>query len=172
MILEGERVRLRPTTLDDKPAYVRWYTDPELRNYMGPGYDVLDALGREQANQINFSAETKEGRLIGFLFITGIRTQERHCDLGVVAIGEREYWDRGYGTEIVLLALRFCFRELGMQQVHIVTQEFNERARRCYGRIFPHQQRHRRVGWHDGRLWDQMYFDITEEEFAARESSG
>ena len=49
--------------------------------------------------------------------------------------------------------------------VHIVTQEFNERARRCYGRIFPHQQRHRRVGWQDGRLWDEMYFDITEEEF-------
>lgn len=32
MILEGERVRLRPASLDDKPAYVRWYTDPEFRS--------------------------------------------------------------------------------------------------------------------------------------------
>ena len=34
---------------------------------------------------------------------------------------------------MVLLALLFCFRELRMQQVHILTEEFNERARRCYG---------------------------------------
>ena len=171
MILEGERVRLRPASLDDKPAYVRWYTDPEFRRYMGPGYDVLDALGREQPNQINFSVETTDGRLIGLLFITRISTQHRHCDLGVVAIGEREYWDKGYGTEMVLLALRFCFREVRMQQVHIVTAEFNERARRCYGRIFPHEQRHRRWAWHEDRFWDEVYFDIVEEEFDALEAS-
>ena len=167
MILEGERVRLRPATADDLPAYTRWWTDPEFRHYMGRGDDVLDALTRQQPNQVNLSAEAKDGRLIGLLMITRINPGDRHCELGVVAIGERDCWDLGYGTEIVRLALRFCFDELGMHQVHIRTAEFNERARRCYGRIFPHQQRRRQWVWEDGRFWDEVYFDITAEEFAA-----
>ncbi len=167
MILEGERVRLRPPTVEDLPAYVRWYTDPEFRSYMGRGYDVLEHLKSSPADQVNFSVETKEGRLIGFLFVTQIRPVQRNCDLGYVAIGERDCWDQGYGREMVRLALRFCFRELAMHQVHIRTVEYNERARRCYGALFPHQQRHRHRTWETGRFWDEIYFDITEEEFNA-----
>jgi len=167
MILEGERVRLRPATADDLPAYTRWWTDPEFLYYMGPPGETFSALLSAQANQINFSLETKEGRLVGLLFLTRINAHDRHCELGVVAIGERDCRGQGLGTEMTRLALRFCFDELGMHQVHIRTAEFNERARRCYGRIFPHQQRHRQWAWQDGRFWDEVYFDITEEEFAA-----
>ena len=169
MILEGDRVRLRPATPDDLPSYTRWYTDPEFRYYIGPPGETFAALRSPPWDQVNFSAETKDGRLIGFLFVTRIRTVNRHCELGLVAIGEHDCWDLGYGTEIVRLALRFCFRELGMHQVHITTSEFNERARRCYGRIFPYEGRYRQWVWEDGRFWDLVYFDITEEEFDALE---
>lgn len=167
MILEGELVRLRPATAEDLPAYVRWYTDPEFRHYMGWGDDVITALSSPPPDQVNFSLETRDGRLVGFLYVTRVRTVNRNCELGYVAIGERDCWDKGYGTEMVKLALRFCFRELGMHQVHILTAEFNERARRCYEAIFPHQQRHRQWVWEEGRFWDEIYFDITEEEFDA-----
>ena len=171
MILEGERVRLRPATRDDLPAYTRWFTDPEFRHFIGPAEGALAALQAPPDNQVNFSAETRDGRLIGFVFITQIRTASRRCELGEVGIGERDWWDKGYGTEIVKLALRFCFGELGMHQVHIRTAEFNERARRCYGRLFPFEQRHRQWVWEEGRFWDEIYFDITEEEFAALQGS-
>ena len=169
MILEGEKVRLRPATRDDLPAYTRWYTDPEFRRYIGPSDDVIAALVSPTKGEVYFSAETKDGRLIGLVDISHVRTVNRTCDLGYVGIGERDCWDRGYGTEMVRLALRFCFRELGMHQVHILTAEFNERARRCYGKIFPHQQVHREQVWEEGRFWDEIYFDITEEEFDALE---
>ncbi len=169
MLLEGERLRLRPATAEDLPTYTRWYTDPEFRHYMGPPGETFAALKSPPPDQVNFSAETKDGRLIGMLFVTRIRTVSRHSELGVVAIGEHDCWDQGYGTEMVKLALRFCFRELGMHQVHIVTAEFNERARRCYEKIFPHEQRHRQWVWEEGRFWDEVYFDITEEEFDALE---
>ena len=168
MILEGERVRLRTATLDDLPVYTRWFTDPEFRHYLGWGNAALAALTAPRPDQANFSAETNDGRLIGLVQLAQIRTVNRNCDILELGIGEKDCWDRGYGTEMVTLALRHCFRELRMHQVHIRTAEFNERARRCYGRIFPHEARHRQWVWEEGRFWDEI-FDITEEEFDARE---
>jgi len=170
MLLEGERVRLRPATADDLPAYTRWWTDPEFRHYMGRGDWVLAALMSSRPDQVPLSAETKEGRLIGLVVIGHVRTINRRCELTDFGIGERDCWDQGYGTEMAKLALRYCFREMGMHQVYIVTAAYNERARRCYGRIFPHGQVHRDGVWDDGRFWDEIYFDITEEEFAALEA--
>jgi RimJ/RimL family protein N-acetyltransferase len=169
VILEGERVRLRPAVAGDLPAYTRWFTDVEFRRYMGPGRDVLPALLSPPPDNANFSVETAEGRLIGLVMITNVRTVNRSCALGYVGIGEKDCWDQGLGTEIVKLALRYCFRELNMHQVYIHTIEYNERARRCYSRIFPHEARHREGEWQDGHFYDQVYFDILEDEFAALE---
>ena len=171
MLLESERVRLRPATRDDLSTYTRWYAEPEFRYYMGRGDTVRQAVVAPAANEVNFSAELKDGRLIGLVMIAQVRTVSRTCGLSDVGIGERDWWDKGYGTEIVKLALRYCFRELGMHQVHIVTADFNERARRCYGRIFPHEQRHRDGGWQDGRFWDEIYYDILAEEFDGLEGA-
>lgn len=168
MIIEGERIRLRTATADDLPAFTHWFTDTEFRRLMGLGTGTLEALVLTQANQVNFAVETKDGQLIGYVFITQIRTINRHCELGEVAIGEPDARDKGYGTEMVQLALGFCFRELGMHQVHVRTAEFNERARHVYGKLFPNETRHREWVWADDRFWDEVYFDITEEEWAAR----
>ena len=168
MIIEGENVRLRPATPDDLPAYTRWYTDREFRHYMGNGSDTFSFLNSPQADQVNFSVEMKDGRLIGMVFVIDIRTRNRNCELGIVAIGEPADRDKGYGTETVKLALSFCFGELNMHQVHIRTAEFNERVRACYAKLFPGQQVHRQWVWEDGRFWDEIYFDVTEEEWAAK----
>lgn len=170
MILEGERIRLRPATSDDLPIYTRWFTDAEFRSYMGRGSDVLQALLSPPPDQANFSVETLDGELIGLVMITNVRTVNRSCALGYVGIGERDCWDKGYGTEMVKLALGYCFRQLGMHQVFIHTIEYNQRARRCYERIFPHEARHREGEWQDGKFYDQIYYDILEDEFAALES--
>ena len=172
MILEGERIRLRAATPEDLPAYIRWHADPEFRRFMGTGGDVFEAVVSAKWDQAVLSAETKEGRLIGFVMIARIRNVERSCELTDVGIGEKDCWDQGYGTEMVMLALRHCFRDLGMHSVRIVTASYNERAQRCYRRIFPHRQVHRERQWfwEDGKFYDQIYFDILEDEFAALES--
>ena len=168
MILEGENVRLRPATIDDLPAYTRWYTDPEFRHYMGAEGELFDMLLSPRPSGANFSVEENGGRLIGLVFVTGIRTINRHCELGLVAIGEPDARDKGYGTEMLKLVLAYCFDELGMHQVQIRTAEFNERARHTYAKLFPNEQRHRECVWEDGRFWDEIYFDVTEEEWAAQ----
>ena len=173
MILEGERIRLRPATREDLPAYIRWHSDPEFRRFMGFGVELFQAVVSPPWDETVFSTETNEGRLIGFVMIARMRNVTRNCELVDVGIGERDCWDQGYGTEMVKLALRYCFRELGMHQVRIVTSAYNERAQRCYGRIFPHRAVHRDRAWEpqEGRFWDEIYFDILEEEFAALEQA-
>jgi len=58
-----------------------------------------------------------------------------------------------------------------MHQVHLCTAEFNERARHVYGKLFPHQQVHRAWVWHEGRFWDEIYFDTTSEEWSGRSTA-
>ena len=168
MIIEGDNVRLRPATPDDRPAYTRWYTDPEFRRYLGNGDGTLQMVTSPRPDAVTFSVEEKDGTLAGLIFVCHIRTESRHCEIGPVGIGDPARRDKGLGTEMTELALGFCFDELNMHQVHIVTTEFNERARACYAKLFPRQQVHREQVWADGRFWDEIYFDITEEEWAAR----
>ena len=98
MILESDRIRLRPATREDLPAYTRWHTDPEFRRSMGTGVELFQAIVSPPWDQTVFSTETKEERLIGFVMIAGVRNVTRNCELVDVGIGEKDCWDQGYGT--------------------------------------------------------------------------
>ena len=55
-----------------------------------------------------------------------------------------------------------------MHQVHVRMGGFNERARHTYAKTLPNEQLHREWVWSDDRFWDEVYSDITDEEWAAR----
>ena len=48
-------------------------------------------------------------------------------------IGDRAYWGRGYGREVVKLLLDYGFRYLGARRIVLTTHAKNERAIRCFG---------------------------------------
>ena len=68
--------------------------------------------------------------MIGFL---GLWVDLIHSEAWVgIGIGEREFWSKGYGTDMMKLCLQYAFFELGVQRLSLGLHEYNPRALRSY----------------------------------------
>jgi RimJ/RimL family protein N-acetyltransferase len=79
-----------------------------------------------------FTRETRE--LIGRLGVFAIDWNRRDAEMGVV-IGERAYWDRGYGRDAVRAMLRHLFTSSSLTLIYLYTFVENERAQRAFAAV-------------------------------------
>jgi RimJ/RimL family protein N-acetyltransferase len=49
-----------------------------------------------------------------------------------IMLGERDYWDRGYGTDAVATLVDHIFTTTEFQRLHLKTLDWNHRAQRCF----------------------------------------
>ncbi|MBN1810892.1 MAG: GNAT family N-acetyltransferase [Anaerolineae bacterium] len=171
MIL-GEKVRLRPIERDDLPRFVEWFSDPEVRRHLAVWLPFslaqeerwfekhLEQLERQKL--VLLAIETDEGVHIGNIGLHQIDWKNRHAELGI-AIGEKTYWDQGYGTDAICTMLKFAFREMNMHRVQLRVDEDNARAIRCYEKAgFKKEGTLRDVVFREGKYIDQHVMSILQ----------
>ncbi|HET7094090.1 MAG TPA: GNAT family protein [Thermomicrobiales bacterium] len=145
---DGQLVRLRCHVPANRPAFQRWYADDEiarlLRHDQQPlterqsrGYFdtlILPLSARGQCFAIH---ERASDRLIGTTAITDFTTRRggARSALFRIVIGEKETWNRGYGTEATRLAMAEAFERLGLDEVRLEVFRHNPRALRAYERV-------------------------------------
>lgn len=107
-----------------------------------------------------------DDRLIGFL---GLYLDLIHSDCFVgIGIGERDDWNKGYGTEAMKLGVRYAFLELGLQRVSLGLHEYNPRALHSYEKAgFRLEGRTRKDILREGRRTDTLWMGILREEWLA-----
>lgn len=171
----GERVRLRAVERSDIPTFVRWYNDPEVRQYLNM-YEPVSTEREErwfeelqkQENDRVYAIEARIGEEwvhIGNIGLHRIRWKDRCAILGI-AIGEKQYWGQGYGTDAIRALLRFAFEEMNLQRVELEVLDFNTRARRCYEKVgFRYEGTRRRAVFSGGTYHDSLMMGILREEF-------
>jgi RimJ/RimL family protein N-acetyltransferase len=173
----GERVRLRAIERSDIPTFVRWFNDPEVRHTLDMFAPMSTAAEErwferrlEAENEYLFSIEGwVEGRWIhlGNIGLHRVDWKNRGAILGIV-LGEKDQWDRGFGTEAVRLMLGFAFRELSLHRVQLDVFAFNPRAIRCYEKAgFRHEGTLRDAFFRDGVFHDVHRMAVLETEFDA-----
>ena len=175
-----ENLRLRPIEREDIPRFVRWFNDPDVRRHLLM-YEPMSRAKEERwfeehlsrKDEFLFAIEVKEGKdwvHIGNLGLHKIDWKNRVATFGIV-IGEKTYWDRGYGTKAVRTALKYAFFELGVNRVELETFSFNRRAIRCFEKAgFRHEGTRRQALYRDGRYHDILIMGILKEEFSTRET--
>jgi RimJ/RimL family protein N-acetyltransferase len=85
-----------------------------------------------------------------------------------ISIGERDYWSKGYGTDIMRLALQYAFFELNLRRVSLGLHAYNERALKTYQKVgFKLEGRSRGEGFRDGVRFDTLWMGILREEWLA-----
>jgi RimJ/RimL family protein N-acetyltransferase len=172
-VLQGEKVRLRALTREDMETFWRFSNDFEVELLGGgdpPRPQTLEEqkawfdekLSKQKEDAV-FAIEV-EGKTIGSCGLWRFDWTHRLCWMGI-AIGERDYWGRGYGREAVRLLLDYAFRLRNLRKVCLTTSSNNERAIRCYLACgFVEEGRLRAQLWSDGRYVDEVYMGIFREE--------
>ena len=75
--------------------------------------------------------DTLDGRHIGNCVYYNIDEDQSEAELGIM-IGDRQYWDKGYGTDAVRVLLDHVFRFTNLNRIYLKTLVNNARARRCF----------------------------------------
>jgi diamine N-acetyltransferase len=178
-MIVGNKVRLRPIERDDLPRFVEWFSDPEVRHHLlvylpfslAQEERWFEGLqGRlERQEDLVLAVETAEGVHIGNIGLNRIDWKNRNAELGIV-IGEKAYWDQGYGTDAIRTLLGLAFREMNLHRIFLRVDEDNVRGIRCYEKAgFQREGTFRDVVFKGGAYLDQYVMSILRPEFETDE---
>lgn len=176
-MIYGERVRLRAVEKTDLDQFFRWVNDPEV--VAGTSlYRPLSLADEETWFENMRQAPPDEHPLvieirqggghwlsIGNLGLFGLQWRVRSAELGIM-IGEKSYWDQGYGSEAIRLLLKHAFVTLNLHRVFLRVFEFNQRAIRAYEKIgFVHEGRLRQADYYQGKYIDVLLMGMLNSEW-------
>lgn len=135
------RVKLRPKLLTDAMDDYRWRIDPLLAHLdaiapIAIGFDEYvrsyqEELESRNKNYLHFGIESRDGKHIGNCMIYDVDEERGEAQIGIL-IGERAYWDSGYGQEAVMMLLEKAFEYPGVSRTHLQTVHDNVRAQKCF----------------------------------------
>ena len=141
--LVGNKVRLRTKKLSDARNDYRWQSDPQLARLDAapllsvsfPAYlmDYVDQMHKPGLKTCSFAIETADGRHIGNCTCYDIDDAKGEVQLGIM-IGDRSYWDKGYGTDAVITIVNHIFSNTKLGRIHLKTLDWNLRAQECFKR--------------------------------------
>ncbi|MBN1579125.1 MAG: GNAT family N-acetyltransferase [Anaerolineae bacterium] len=171
----GKKTRLRRIEREDIPTFVRWFGDPDVRDFLLINRPISRAEEEQWfENQLKnestelFAIETTDGQEnvhIGNIGLHDINWLHRHAELGVV-IGEKEHWSKGYGSDAIRTLLRFAFHEMNLHRVYLRVFQDNARGIRAYEKCgFKHEGRMREAVFRKGRYYDELRMSILAHEF-------
>lgn len=140
-MLTGTKVRIRPKRLEDAANDYQWQADAELSDLdaVAPLRMSFEAYQREYREQLrfpsavrrSFAIETLDGAHIGNCVYYNIDKENREAEVGIM-VGNRDYWDQGYGTDAVRTLVDFVFRRHNFKRLYLKTLEKNLRAQHSF----------------------------------------
>jgi RimJ/RimL family protein N-acetyltransferase len=175
-MLQGEKVVLRAVRREDLELLCRFNNDLEVEVAGGGNPPMPQSLTRMQAEFDQQAAKggrdgatfaiDVEGILIGQCGLRDFNETDRTCELGI-AIGNKDYWGKGYGRDAVRLLVDYAFRYRNMRKVLLRVWGNNERGIRSYRACgFVEEGRLREHVWSAGRYVDLVYMGILRREWA------
>jgi ribosomal-protein-alanine N-acetyltransferase len=140
-MIVSAKVILREKRTDDAWDDYSWETDPELaRLDAAPVLSMpYDEYLKEYSSELlvyyssgkRFSIDTLDGKHIGNCSYYNYDEARGDTELGIM-IGDRDYWDGGYGTDAVTTLVDHIFNNTKLDRIHLKTLNWNTRAQRCF----------------------------------------
>ena len=140
-MITGNKVILREKRLADAWDDYTWQTDPELAQldaapvvtttfsqYLS---DYTNELHKSLPISHRFAVDTLDDKHIGNCSYYNISETKGEAELGIM-IGNRDYWNKGYGTDAVTTLVNYIFCQTNLNRIYLKTLESNTRAQKSF----------------------------------------
>lgn len=177
-LLRGDQIWLNALSRSDAAVMARWEYDSEYLRLMDSSPALprneetiirwLDAASKSQKDFTFGIRLLKNDDLIGWAQLDGVDWVHGTAAVGI-GIGNRSYWDGGYGSETMTLLLHFAFNELNLHRVFLTVFSYNERAIHVYEKLgFQLEGRYREHLQRDGQRYDMLVYGLLNREWVGR----
>ncbi|ABS61053.1 GNAT family N-acetyltransferase [Fervidobacterium nodosum] len=171
MIIKGKISKIRPLEIGDSKILVEYLNNEEVKEYLSLVFPINNFLEEEwikrnaiSHNNLTFAIEA-DNKIIGTVGFKDIDWIARSAEYGI-AIYTPEYWNKGIGTEVTQLMLRYGFEYLNLNRIWLRVFENNPRAQRVYEKCgFIQEGRERQGRYYKGHYWDVIRMSILAEEY-------
>jgi RimJ/RimL family protein N-acetyltransferase len=140
-VIVGKKVKLREKKLSDVHNDHRWQSDTELARLDAspllripfPAYllDYAGEIRKSRLDRYQLAVETFDGKHIGNCTCYDIDMTRGEVQLGIM-IGDRNYWDKGYGADTITTLVNHIFLNTNIKRVYLKTLDWNLRAQKCF----------------------------------------
>ena len=137
----GTKVLLREKRVEDAEADYQWRRDPELAELDAASVirQSLKDFTRDLESELRhptpwvrrYAIDTVEGVHIGNCMAYDIDTVRGESEVGIL-VGDRGYWNGGFGREALMLLMEELFKIETMNRLYLHTLRWNARARRAF----------------------------------------
>ncbi len=173
--LIGESIYLRTITLADlTPCYRDWFNDAKVckgnAHHRFPKYDedmraYYDHTIKSHENLVLAICDKVTDLHIGNVSLQDIDTINRSAEFAIL-IGDKEYWGKGVGTEVMNLIVTHGFHELNLNRIMLGTFEDNTGMQNLATKNgFKIEGRSRQAVWKEGRWKDVLHFGLLRDEW-------
>jgi len=178
-MLGGKKVKLAPLERKHIDHFLKWFNDPEITQYL----TIYKPMTRDWEEEWFSNLKTREDsvyysiqiideedqdKIIGNCAIQDINNKNRACSCGIT-IGEKNYQNKGYGTEAMEMLVEYGFNTLNMNRIELTVYEFNIRAYKLYQKVgFIEEGRKRQARYHNGRYHDEIIMAILRKDWETK----
>ena len=178
-VIRSQRLYLRPAERADLPVFVGWFADAETTRNLAVRAPFSLAMEEKWFGQV-VEGQGKshyhfvicvlpDGRPIGTADLRNIDLENGRAEFGI-SIGEKDEWNKGYGTEALGAICDFGFGALRLERISLEVYQDNARAIRSYEKAgFRHEGRLRHAHFSEGRHCDVLVMALLRDEWQALE---
>jgi RimJ/RimL family protein N-acetyltransferase len=171
LIIETDRLLMRPIVPDDLPTLIRLRSDDDVSRYIG-GQRMQSPKAIEQRFRFYLACQAQRGYGMSLLLrktdgeVMGWGGLQPLEETGEIEVGygfDKPHWGQGYATEMAAAWLRFGFERAGLERIVAVAIPENTASRRVMEKL---GMRYERDAEHYGNKC--VFYAITRAEFVPR----
>jgi RimJ/RimL family protein N-acetyltransferase len=167
----GKKTILRLLGKHDLKNSLTWLKDPSVNMYLSQNFREYNERKeqkwfefiKDSNNDIVFAVEDIKTNLhIGNCALHKINWEKGSCEMGIM-IGNKDYWDKGYGSDAIKSIIKFTLSDLKLKKIVLNVYSYNKRAIKVYKKFgFKTVQIQNKEHFYNGKFWDTLVMEFRE----------
>ncbi len=141
-MITSSRIKLRAIENQDSSFYYNWINDNETNKWRGLYHPMasddvesaISSLKKADPTKLSLMILNENNAPIGIIGLRGICARSRRAEIWVY-IGEKGFWNNGYGQESLSTLVKYSFEEMNLHRIWLECDPEFSPAVKCYENV-------------------------------------